>query len=177
MSLNEGELPSSKIKLIAHRWFRLIPLYMFTLFVFWKFVPLFGGEGPLFFTYSENAQCERNFVWHMLFINNLIPWGSRDNCMQWTWFLACDLQFFCLVPSLVQSYYHTRKRFWGYVISIWLLCGIATAAVIYYNDFSASYFSYKDSYWQLVYEKPWARIPPYLLGLVLGCSYYTFKHE
>jgi len=27
------------------------------------------------------------------------------------------------------------------------------------------------------YEKPWARISAYLIGIVFGCSYYTYKHE
>ena len=29
----------------------------------------------------------------------------------------------------------------------------------------------------MFYEKPWARIPAYLLGVVWGCSYFTYKHE
>jgi hypothetical protein len=49
--------------------------------------------------------------------------------------------------------------------------------VILKNDFSASYFTYKDEYWQVFYEKPWARIPAFFLGLIWGCSYFSYKHE
>lgn len=51
MQLNEGNLPCSKWKLILNRFMRLIPLYFFTLVFFWRFITLFGGEGPLFFEY------------------------------------------------------------------------------------------------------------------------------
>lgn len=49
--------------------------------------------------------------------------------------------------------------------------------VICKNDISASYFTYKDIYWTLLYEKPWSRILCYLVGVVFGCTYYSFKHE
>lgn len=29
----------------------------------------------------------------------------------------------------------------------------------------------------MFYEKPWARISAYLIGIVFGCGYYTYKHE
>ena len=35
-----------------NRIMRLLPVYMFTLLFFWKFLVLFGGDGPLFFLYN-----------------------------------------------------------------------------------------------------------------------------
>lgn len=43
MSINEGRLPSSKLKLYLGRMARLWPLYIFTLLFFWRFMVLFGG--------------------------------------------------------------------------------------------------------------------------------------
>lgn len=97
--------------------------------------------------------------------------------MQWTWYLACDVQFYMLVPALVTVYYHSRNRFWLIIGLMWLFCGIICTIVILKNDFSASFFTYKDTYWTKYYEKPWARLPAYLMGLICGCSYYSFKHE
>ena len=51
MRLNDGKLPNNKFVLIFGRFIRLWPLYVFTLLFFWRFIPLFGGEGPLFFEY------------------------------------------------------------------------------------------------------------------------------
>ena len=177
MSINEGRLPSSKIKLYLCRMMRLWPLYIFTLLFFWRFMVLLGGEGPMFFQYDEHAKCGSSFVWHLLFLNNIIPWGSRDSCMQWTWYLACDVQFFMLVPLLIAIYYHSRKKFWISIGLLWFTSALLSAIVIVKNDFSASYFTYKDTYWTVFYEKPWARLPAYLVGIICGCSYYSYKHE
>jgi len=97
--------------------------------------------------------------------------------MQWTWYLACDMQFYLLVPVLASIYYHNRGNFWISVSLLWFTCGVISALVILRNEFSASYFTYKDSYWTVFYEKPWARFPAYLVGIITGCSYYTYKHE
>lgn len=37
--------------LYLNRLVRLLPLYMFAMFFFWKFLVLFGGDGPLFYMY------------------------------------------------------------------------------------------------------------------------------
>jgi hypothetical protein len=47
---NEGLMGSWPF-LYLNRLVRLLPLYMFSLFFFWKFLVLFGGNGPLFFMY------------------------------------------------------------------------------------------------------------------------------
>lgn len=49
--------------------------------------------------------------------------------------------------------------------------------VICKNDLSASYFTYKDAYWTVLYEKPYSRMLCYLAGVVTGCAYFSFKHE
>lgn len=133
MSINEGRLPSNKCKLYLGRMARLWPLYIFTLVFFWRFVVLFGGEGPLFFQYDEHAKCQSSFVWHLLFVNNLIPWGARDSCMQWTWYLACDVQFYMLVPVLIAIYYHNRRNFWISIGLLWSMSALLSMIVILKN--------------------------------------------
>jgi hypothetical protein len=113
----------------------------------------------------------------MLYLNNVIPWGGRDSCMQWTWYLACDVQFFALVPILVAIYYHNRRNFWITIGLLWFASAAITTIVVLRNDFSASYFAFQDKYWTLLFEKPWARLPAYLVGVIAGCSYYSYKHE
>jgi len=44
----------SIIKIYFNRFMRLFPLYLFTLLFFWKFIALYGGEGPMFFMYEVN---------------------------------------------------------------------------------------------------------------------------
>lgn len=50
MQKNEGFLGSVAF-IYINRVVRLLPLYVFAIFFFWKFLVLFGGDGPLFFMY------------------------------------------------------------------------------------------------------------------------------
>jgi hypothetical protein len=38
-----------------HRIVRLLPLYFFAIMFFWKFLVLFGGDGPLFYMYQTTT--------------------------------------------------------------------------------------------------------------------------
>jgi peptidoglycan/LPS O-acetylase OafA/YrhL len=108
MKLNGGRLPQSKCMLVLTRAVRLLPLYAFTLLFYWRFIVLFGGEGPMFFQYENLHTCSDNWFWHLTFLNNLVPWDTRDNCMSWTWYIACEMQFYLVVPLLVSWYFHNR---------------------------------------------------------------------
>jgi len=122
-------------------------------------------------------QCSEHWLWHMTFLNNIVPWNASDDCMNWTWYLACEMQFFLLVPFLVEAYFQNRQRFWALIIFVWSFASLFSFVVIIKNDLSASYFTEGDEYWTIFYEKPFARIPAYLIGIVWGCCYYSFKHE
>ena len=163
--------------IILNRLMRLAPLYYFTVLFFWKFMPLFGGDGPAFFQYDSSTQCSQNWVWHFLFINNLIPWSSPDNCMHWTWYVANDMQFFLLLPMLSTLYYSKRKVFYIAMGTIAILSLIFQMSVILAHKLSISYFTYRDEYWSIYYVKPYARICPYLLGVLSGCVYFTYKYD
>jgi peptidoglycan/LPS O-acetylase OafA/YrhL len=90
MNDNDGNLGNSA-KIILNRFMRLLPLYIFTMLLFWKLIVIYGGEGPMFFMYDSVGSCSSYWIWHFLFLNNLIPWSSHDNCMGWTWYLANDM--------------------------------------------------------------------------------------
>ena len=107
----------------------------------------------------------------------MIPWSSVDNCMNWTWYLANDMQFFLLVPPLVTLYYRKRKYFNFTISCLFIACTVIQLCIILANKLSVSYFTYKDEYWSIYYVKPYARLPVYLIGILFGCSYYSYKSE
>jgi hypothetical protein len=57
------------------------------------------------------------------------------------------------------------------------VCTIVQMSVILANSLSVSYFTYNDEYWTVYYVKPYSRLPVFLIGVVAGCSYFSFKHE
>jgi len=50
-------------------------------------------------------------------------------------------------------------------------------SVILANELSVSYFTYNDEYWTIYYVKPYSRIPVFLIGVIIGCSYFSYKNE
>lgn len=158
---------------------RLLPLYFFAIMFFWKFLVIFGGNGPLFYMYDSTTQCGNHWLWHLTFLNNLVPWSTADTCLPWTWYLANDFQFFLLLPLFASLYYDASKRQKCFYVLAGLL-GLNTLIqmiVILANSLSVSYFTYNDEYWTVYYVKPYSRLPVFLVGVIAGCSYYTFKRE
>jgi peptidoglycan/LPS O-acetylase OafA/YrhL len=97
--------------------------------------------------------------------------------MNWTWYLANEMQFFLLVPLFVKLYYTKRKVFYIVLGVLMAVCKLIQMIVILVNDLSISYFTYNDEYWTVYYVKPYSRLPVYLIGILAGCSYFSFKRE
>ena len=87
------------------------------------------------------------------------------------------MQFFAILCFLITLYYNKRKVFYISILGISGLCLIIQLIVIFQNDLSASYLTYQDEYWTIYHYKPYTRIHGYLIGLWLGCEYFSFKHE
>ena len=167
----------SLVMVIVNRIVRLWPSYAITLLISWKIMSLFGGEGPMFFMYEQTTNCSKLWFWHLTFLNNIVPWGEKDTCMPWTWYIANEMQFYLTIPLFVPLYYSKRMIFYFALGLILVLSIMFQVGVILKNDLSVSYFTYKDEYWTVYYIKPYSRIPAFLVGMLAGCSYYSFKHE
>jgi len=84
-----------------------------------------------------------------------------------------------LLPLLTQLYLDASRRQTFYYALIGLVgcCTLVQIGVILANSLSVSYFTYNDEYWTVYYVKPYSRLPVFLLGVVAGCSYFSFKKE
>ena len=139
---NEGTLPCSWFWIYLNRIVRLLPLYLFAMFFFWKFLVLYGGDGPLFYQYHDNTQCQKFWFWHVVFLNNLVPWSEHDTCLPWTWYIANDFQFFLLLPFLSQLYFEKRQTFYYTLAGIAGGNSLIQMIVILANSLSVSYFTF-----------------------------------
>jgi len=54
MQMQDGIMESTGF-IYMHRIVRLLPLYFFAIMFFWKFLVLFGGDGPLFYMYQTTT--------------------------------------------------------------------------------------------------------------------------
>ena len=188
MKRRDGKFPL--VPYYLHRILRLTPTYMFFLFFYWH-LTVYMTQGPpmvqLITGYdgSEQQHCRAYWWTNLLYINNFHPYQLQDECMSWGWYLANDMQFYVISPLIIIPLFYW---FAGGVVasSCLLLVSFAITGFItgFYN-YPASV--YLPMVWGLpslnlpnaeadVYTKPYCRIGPYIIGLVLGAIFfYNFK--
>jgi len=81
--------------------------------------------------------------------------------MSWTWYLANDMQFFCV--GLAFLYVYIRNRMAAYVIAaVASIASIIAGYSILYN--------HPEHLQDWYYDKPYMRVTPVLIGLCLGVT-------
>ena len=183
MKKKDGRFPI--IQYYVHRYLRLTPTYAFVLFFTWSLTAHLG-TGPIL-SLSENALAEgcSNFYWltNLFYINNFLPWDG-NTCIGWAWYLANDMQFYIIAPLMIVPAYFLLPIGLIVTAAILLVGFIVTASLAGVYDFQANTYAelaygYVPShqsriinYNNLIYIKPWGRISPYIVGLVLGYVLY-----
>ena len=186
MNRRKGKFPF--VTFYLHRILRLTPTYMFVLFFFWFLSnhltrgpgsPATAGPGS-----GQYENCVKYWWTNLLYINNFYPTNFGDECMGWTWYLANDMQFFVITPLFLIIFY---ASFPIGLISI----GITLAASMGVSGFIGGFYGYHaNTFYNLynaiaqnasiptvdttIYGKPYCRIGPYLIGILLG--YIIFKN-
>ena len=189
MKRRKGTFPL--VPYYLHRILRLTPTYMFVLFFYWFFTmylaqgtPSYGvGRGPNS-TAWEN--CAKYWWTNLLYINNLYPQQFLSQCMGWSWYLANDMQFFVISPLIIVPLYLWFTG--GLIVSgVLLVVSFAVTAFItgYYQLTASQFFPLAHGdylppgivpdYSSQIYSKPYCRIGPYIVGLVLGAIFYHNK--
>ena len=173
-----------------HRFLRLTPTYAFVLFFIW-FLIIHLADGPLyhFITWEGNGlyqTCSKYWWTNLLYINNFYPWELKDECIGWTWYLANDMQFYIFSPLLLIPLYFLFPLGLAISSGVLTVCFVisgALAGVYDYQANGASQLAYgyapkntdATQYSSLLYIKPWHRVAPYIVGLILGYILYRFR--
>jgi peptidoglycan/LPS O-acetylase OafA/YrhL len=103
--------------------------------------------------------------------------------MSWSWYLAVDMQCFLIVPFLTWMLF--KKESFGYLASVLLwaisviFCLVESVKYQYpalQTDLAAeeAVVANPDSFTSVIYLKPWARIQPYLIGVL--AAYIHFRY-
>lgn len=172
-----------------HRYWRITPLYMMVLAI-WATLAVHMGTGPFkkeLFVYAEES-C-RDYWWtNLLYISNLYPFPGKltDQCMGWGWYLSNDMQFFVISPFILIL----LNKFWkagiGSIVVLLLVSFGSSAWVVYYWGLgfgnsglynNRTLVSPADPGDDILYGKPYARIPPYLVGMLLGYALYKLRNR
>jgi hypothetical protein len=111
------------------------------IFFLWKFISLLGGDGPRFYQYYNENGCGKSWIWHILMVNNILPWGERDYCIEPSWYLANDFWYLiCCLVLVVQ--YSKSKNYFNIMIAILSLgCFIGSTIQLSSGNYSASFLT------------------------------------
>ncbi|XP_057290815.1 O-acyltransferase like protein-like [Hydractinia symbiolongicarpus] len=176
----KGNLPL--LRYYLHRYIRLTPSYAFLIFFATYVFPIIA-DGPFWFTQAPTSMQTQNCVkywWtNLLYINNFYPDDQSKMCYPVSWYLANDMQFYVISPIILWCMY--KFKWIGVFVAngSLLLASLITNGALMYKDNASPVFYQKGvnlldpnspvlRYQKYLYEKPWTRIMPYLVGLVLG---------
>ncbi|XP_067125644.1 nose resistant to fluoxetine protein 6-like [Centruroides vittatus] len=174
------ELKTINIPLfVFHRYWRIAPVLIITICILF-FVP-WMGSGPLWHELvdKEITACRRNWWTNVLFINNFV--SLDESCLEHTWFLACDFQFYILsIPVLLLL---LRWPIIGMIVNLILiiLSMVITGYITYVRNFTPTILIiYSDSEFRKnlnhqLYFKPYAHAGPYFVGFAVG--YFVEKYS
>ncbi|XP_058446919.1 nose resistant to fluoxetine protein 6 isoform X2 [Malaya genurostris] len=154
---------------VLYRFLRLTPAYFFV--ITFNELALKWTYGKSVFTpgITDDVTCHKFWWRNILYINNWYPFDEM--CMIWSWYLANDMQFYVVALTLLAL--STRYFKLSMIMAgLLMICSWITSIVI-----SIKYnYSYKVSdpfeSFDILYDKPWQRITPYLIGMFTGYIYY-----
>ncbi|KAK9869954.1 hypothetical protein WA026_006052 [Henosepilachna vigintioctopunctata] len=163
-----------------HRFIRLTPAYIVVL-GFYCTIFIHLGEGPFWEQRIgvEQERCVASWWTNILYINNYVKLDQM--CMFQSWYLACDSQYFFILPFLV--YFLWKKPEFGLILCVTLTIffSIIPIIVIYIKQENPGQLLYmrllKDPVMNPAFQKTYIpshmRASPYLVGIVAG--YIKFK--
>jgi peptidoglycan/LPS O-acetylase OafA/YrhL len=162
------------VYIYVHRFYRILPAYMFCLFLTWAFLK-YIGNGPVWFIGDGlNNEC-KNYWWtNLIFLNNFIPDGDGSGCMGWSWYMANDMQFFLITPIILFLYHRIHKLIgWSLLMGLVLTNMLSSGLIASHKNYPVA----PDQTFQKIYTKPYCRVGPYAIGVMFGLIYYTYKHH
>ncbi|XP_050071838.1 O-acyltransferase like protein [Anopheles maculipalpis] len=154
---------------ILYRYLRLTPVYWFTIVT---------NEIILKWTYDrsvftpgiiDHITCDRFWWRNILYVNNWFPF--TEMCMIWSWYLANDMQFYVIAIVLLM----VSSRNFRLAVGLLFLClGGSWLLSIYFSLHYRYTYKVADPFesFDILYDKPWQRIGPYIVGMITGYILY-----
>jgi len=161
--------------LCPYRYLRLISIYMIGMLTSYFIVPILNN-GPIYSRIEElKRNCDPSNNWDFIILNNFV--NIFNLCLNWTWYLGLDFQFFLLAPFLTLLFIKVPKK--GYILVISLIGVSIMLQVILAIAYNLNIYhiiddhKVRDDLYEVIVTKPYCRIDVYLLGMITGWLYLT----
>lgn len=167
--------------LAFHRFYRIWPTYLFAVLFFWKVLPRLGS-GPVWFqTYQYTSLCDDgDWIENVSFLDDFLV-TSSNYCFGWGWYLSNDFQMFLITPIFLWIYIKNKTLGKLAIVGLMIISYIIALSVGSWLQVSASppttggitnprgFVDY--------YVKPYIRLPPYFIGVLMGLFYKEYKEK
>ncbi|GMR62101.1 hypothetical protein PMAYCL1PPCAC_32296, partial [Pristionchus mayeri] len=163
----------------VHRWLRLTPAYVFFIFFVIAWIPRMNGglarARPQLMKRIVQ-KCEDNWWMNALYINNFKT--SNEMCYGISWFLSVDMQLYWTAPIFLLALHYSWKSGLGAAV-VGVISSTATIVFLtaHFDLPAMSYNTYMPhgnldqlrlNYSNYIYNMPWTRCIPYLIGILCG---------
>ncbi|XP_063374253.1 nose resistant to fluoxetine protein 6-like [Cydia amplana] len=120
----------------------------------------------------DHVTCDQFWWRNLLYINNL--YSQREMCMVWSWYMANDMQFYVVgIILLLISVKHPK-----FAVGLLGVIMVSSWATTIYISVSSMYKARIQEPFEMfdgLYDKPWSRIGPYLVGMIVGWYLHKTK--
>ncbi|XP_036330636.1 nose resistant to fluoxetine protein 6-like [Rhagoletis pomonella] len=148
-------------KLLFHRYLRLGPLYLVMMGTVDLFYAYIADVSVYHISERFDEKCTQFWWRNLLFIQNL--YSHNDMCLNWTWSLACEMQYFVLATILLFTYTKNPRLVKGFTMAIFA----GTIAWSYSIGLDSKFQLSFDSVFATgteIYMSSFVRILPYVVG-------------
>ena len=173
-----GLSPLQWMAFYVHRYVRLTMPYLVAMLIEgWLYRLVMTGPRAQQTTTTDmgsHKMCEQYWYTNLLYINNMVPWKATGACLGQGWYLANDMQFFLIAPLFIVLLF--GRPLLGVLATVGTMVCSAIAAAVITAHYHLSTYSGTGGEW-LLYNKPWIRITPYLVGILGGWFYWKWGQQ
>lgn len=170
------------IFITVHRYWRLTPVYLLC-FWFTKSMGSYVNDGPMW-DYATTESSPRSLCakesWFVALLHLSDFKTAKEHCVPFAWFIANGIKFWIITPLFLIQIGKSMKRGYSIIIGAilaniilvyWLAsqCQIDIEAVMSFKPESTD--NMINNMGQ-IYNRPYSRISPYLIGLLIGHIFY-----
>ncbi|XP_076285972.1 nose resistant to fluoxetine protein 6-like [Lasioglossum baleicum] len=156
--------------MVSYRYVRLTPPYLVVIGLVQVSSSWYYSHTMLDVFTVDYKNCRRFWWRNILYVNTYFDIDER--CMMWTWYLANDTLFFIVGAVILIIGVRLLPAAAILTTIILIVSWIVTGTIAWHTEHVPSIadpFAHYDS----LYDKPWVRVGPYLLGMVAG--WYLYK--
>ncbi|XP_059145283.1 nose resistant to fluoxetine protein 6-like, partial [Physella acuta] len=156
----------------VHRYLRITPLFALAMLFYTGITPYLESGPFAREAHDRDVVCRDTWWANILYITNLLD--DPNACINWSWYLPNDMQFYVVAPlALIPM--ALGQRVIGLLVTFLLVACHFTTNAILQNKLHTSIYRNVDKLVPNIYIKPWTRVGPYAIGIILGFILFQTK--